>query len=183
MAVHLSLLVLRKRSFALLVAVMPSLVLTVLAVPAAAHDLGVRIPDGQNVDINYQNLTDNFRVATDWNINNNLHPTNLGTINVVVNSVRELNALDADYSPLEWSGLYECVDFDSSTGICRQGNIHYNQRYNHPETARRWLACHEFGHGLGIDHNLNGCMPAETYDADQFLQQHNVDHVNDWYRG
>lgn len=147
-----------------------------------AHEFSppIRIPNPANININYQNLTNDFRLSTDWNINNNFHPrAAFGTINVVVNSVRELNALDADYAPLTWSGLYECGSY--SNPVCNQANIHYNQRYAHPESARRWLGCHEFGHGWGIQHNDPGCISGTAYDSDQYYQQHNIDHIEAWY--
>lgn len=149
------------------------------APPARAHDLGHRIPDGQNIDINYQNLTDAFRVTTDWNLNFNFHPRDFGTINVVVNSVREINVLDADYSPLTWSGLYDCVSL--SSGVCSQANIHYNQNFPHTETARRWLGCHEFGHAWGIAHNTGGCMPGDQYNSSTVYGTHNTGHIDAWY--
>lgn len=167
--------------FRLLVPLVAIACVALLAGPAYAHDMGHRIPSGSQVDIGYHGLTEASRLATDWNINNNLHPTHLGTINVYVNQVREINVLDADYSPLDWSGLWECVKWMGTTQYCEQANVHYNLRYNHSLSATRWLACHEFGHALGIAHNGYGCMSATVYNVDQYLRSHNTDHVNAWY--
>lgn len=153
-----------------------------VAPQARAHEFSppIRIPNASNINFNYQDLTNDFRLSTDWNINNNFHPRSaFGTINVVVNSVREINVLDSDYSPLTWSGFYECGSY--SNPVCYQANVHYNLRYAHPESARRWLGCHEIGHAWGIDHNENGCMSGTVYNSGQSYGQHNIDHIEAWY--
>lgn len=65
--------------------------------------------------------------------------------------------------------------------VCYQANVHYNLRYAHPESARRWLGCHEIGHAWGIDHNENGCMSGTVYNSGQSYGQHNIDHIEAWY--
>lgn len=160
------------------------LTLLALLIPATAqaHDLGHRIPDGgDRLNIAYHDLTADFQAAMNWNVNNNLHPTDIGTIGVHVGQVDHVNAFDDDYSPLTWSGLWTCVN--SSGVVCTQANVHFNLRYSWSTSSRRWVACHEMAHAVGSDHynGFGSCVHGTVFNSGANLHSHTVGEINSWY--
>lgn len=123
---------------------------------SAANDLGIRVPDRVLI-MGYWNLSEQFRLASDFNVNASLNPTDLDII-LRVNQTHPLNLFDNNYSPQEWFGAYERGS--CSNGVCRQSNVYFNQRYIYNVTQSRSLACEEVAPGVGLDHSFQdgSCM-------------------------
>lgn len=160
------------------------MVVGILFAPASvnAHDYGHRIPNGgDRLNIAYWNLTVEFQQAMNWNVNNNLHPTDIGIIGVHISQVDHVNAFDNNYSPLTWPGLWECVA--QSGNICTQANVHFNQRYTYNIPERRWLSCHEMAHAVGSDHynGAGSCVHGTLYGSGANLHSHTIGEINSWY--
>lgn len=124
--------------------------LMVMAAPASAsNDLGIRVPNRVLV-IGYWNLTEQFRLASDYNVNASLNPTDLDII-LRVNQTQPLNLFDNSYYPNPWYGAYERGS--CSNGVCHQSNVYFNLYYPYSVNDSRSLACEEVGHGVGLAHS------------------------------
>lgn len=147
----------------------------------ASNDLGHRIAGPYNIIIGYHNLTPQFSAAMDWNINNNVNPTNPNVSATRLNEAQVLNAFDEPYAGITWAGLYECVA--ASWPWCIQANVHFNLNYGYSTSTAQELACHEVGHSVGLGHNNSGGCLNETVGVGggPLLGDHNVSHINTWY--
>lgn len=135
-----------------------------------------------NVSIAYWNLTENFRQANDWNINNNINPTDLNAY-VYVNQVKNVNLFDEFYNA-PWGGLYECVN-NGPGRTCNQANVHYDLTGVFDTDYRRFISCHEMGHASGLMHQLVGepgtCMLGEAYNGVLYTSSHDRTVINNYY--
>jgi hypothetical protein len=68
----------------------------------------------------------------------------------------QIHVLSGDYGATGWIGLFETtVD---ANGHYSHGHVHYNWTYVETDAMRYRVACHEFGHALGLDHGGGGCL-------------------------
>ena len=71
----------------------------------------------------------------------------------------QIHVLGGDYGATGWVGLYETNQGWDGTGHYTHGHMHYNRSYLSTSTEQRYaVACHELGHGLGLNHGDTGCM-------------------------
>lgn len=109
-------------------------------------------------------------------------------------SYTDVLAYDGNYGG-SWAtkaGVWRCIDaLDATT--CGQGELFFNlgvlDNLNgsagspYTQSERNAVACHEFGHSLGMDHgtNLDTCMHDPARDATPDYNSHNVSHLNAGY--
>lgn len=132
----------------------------------------------------------NQRAAVNWASLNVYNPTDLHTSETVDSSANDVIVRDSTYG---LNGIWGWVDCDSTcpkTGAHpnrtgqRQG-LRFNLSYpNAFDTTfeRRYMACHEFGHTVGLRHNgaTSSCMYADVA-VSNVLNSHDISHINAKY--
>lgn len=93
-----------------------------------------------------------------------------------------------------WSRAYTTCEANAATGLpgvryhmwCRPQRIYYqaypeaNDCWNYGP-CRRWLACHELGHTLGLQHSANSATCMYTVGYPDTLNAHDKEHLEDCY--
>lgn len=102
----------------------------------------------------------------------------------------DVNVFDSDYGDFNVWGWVWCPNTSWTSGshpnkACRPQYLRFNLFYASAfNTAfeRRYMACHEFGHTLGLRHtdNTSSCMKADVATSDA-LRTHDIDIINDVY--
>jgi hypothetical protein len=137
--------------------------------------------DNATHNFEYIDLNADNTAATNWVRTNVIDPTVINTsIDSTPDEHTDVNVIDryyTDYCGYNWYtsssggtiGATKC-DLLSSTNRCDRHSVRYSNYWTDiaSNTGRRWLACHENGHGLGLLHryeNADGCMSPSYVDA------------------
>lgn len=178
------------RSF--IVASLSSLVFVLFPSPAHANNFGWGCIDeggsgcvqyyynhGSSIRYFYENLDQSWQDNLSWNRVNNLNPTDLSTSYVSEHSNSDVAVRVNNYGDLGWAGQADCVDRSAPT--CRHWHLEMNTYYGpYTQWQKRYLACHESGHSVGLRHvGAAGCVE-ETWSTNLF-SGHDVDHINAYY--
>jgi hypothetical protein len=79
------------------------------------------------------------------------------------------------------SGLVRCWYVVSSNSKCDQQHVDFDNDFMGPQTTtnENWLACHEFGHTIGLLHTNSGanCMQSPGIGTPA-LTSHDISHIN-----
>lgn len=137
--------------------------------------------DNATHTFNYISLGADNTAATDWVRSNVINPTVINTsIDSTPDELTDVNVIDkryVDYCGYNWYtpsgggviGAAKC-DLLSPTNRCDRHTVRYTNTWTDTAstTGRRWLACHENGHALGLKHrneNADGCMSPSYVNA------------------
>jgi hypothetical protein len=69
----------------------------------------------------------------------------------------QIHVVSGDYGLTGWIGLFDPNPVDAN-GHWNHSHVHYNWGYVETNALRYRVACHEFGHALGLDHGGGGCL-------------------------
>lgn len=142
-------------------AVAITLLSSLFAVPALALHWNVefRRPD-KWIPINWTYVADpEFRVAVNFVYQNEYNSTDVHMNDVVTWSEGEIRYVDGYYGDIGWAGQTDCMGWNGSR--CAWARVKFNQSYGPWNLwQRRFLACHETGHAIGLRHThyTNSCM-------------------------
>lgn len=136
-------------------------------------------------------LDDEMEDATEWALDNQYDPLSTIIIAMVTSiSGSEVRVYQANYGNSGWVAAAPCVAPKNTGGSgdgewCEPRNVRFNRGY-YPDyydtrLERRFLACHELGHTLGLHHLSSDCMAVPADGPKSFLGSHNVTHINDHY--
>lgn len=131
--------------------------------------------------IDYYQLTQAMMDATNWALDTQYEP--LANIETHISddpSIVDVVVKDVDYEDNGWWGWTKCSTDpdtvyggspDDHTRWCRPQVLFYNIFHNTPsefgtEYRRKWLACHEVGHTLGLRHRDSATTCMEEWDGD-----------------
>jgi hypothetical protein len=99
----------------------------------------------------------------------------------------QINAFNANYGNSGWVGV--TMHYLVTSCTLQHSRVQLNEYYlaNHPYYAKAFVACHEMGHALGLEHrawNEPTCMkeggPGSWWDP-PFPDQHDFDAINEKY--
>ncbi|MDP3953197.1 hypothetical protein [Microbacterium sp.] len=185
--------------------------LPMLVTPAGAHNWSgttgytgcangspVNRADNATHTIHYIDLKDHVRNMNEWVRNNVLEPAGFKTsVQASPNSLTDVLVRDryyVDYCGFNWwnqskdSGVIGLATCDklSPTSRCETHTLRYNLHWTDLQgvALRRRLACHEHGHGIGLQHRSTqtGCMPAMAEDwAVSDYSPHDKNHLTNNY--
>jgi hypothetical protein len=143
----------------------------------ASHWGGYTAGNDKEVDFCLVDLTSDMHDAYHWNEDNNVVWSDVFPTSSHTPCLGEVDVFDGDYGDTNWSGFYDCLDFDDP--VCSWGRIRLNLFYSHDLSARRWVVCQEVGHSLGLNHSSdsNSCMK-NTYDSSPWLTSHDLAEIN-----
>lgn len=153
--------------------------------------------DNANHGFNYVDLTSYMAAATDYARTNAIGPTDVYTsIDPTPDEHTDVDVIDryyVDYCGFSWYtpstggviGAAKC-DLLSSTNRCDHHSVRYSNTWTDgaSTTQRRWLACHENGHALGLMHRsaTDSCMPPSPPSSPSVVYSaHDIAHLNDAY--
>ncbi len=151
-------------------------------------------PTTPTTDSNYIDLTSYMDAATDYARSHAIDPTDVYTsIDTTPDEHTDVDVLDryyVDYCGYAWYtsatggviGAAKC-DLLSSTSRCDRHSVRYSSTWGDGATTaqRRWLACHENGHALGLAHRsaTDSCMvPSLPASLTSTFSGHDVAHIN-----
>lgn len=156
--------------------------------------------DNKTHNFEYIDLNSDNTAATEWVRKNVIDPTIINTsIDATPDALTDVNVLDRyyiDYCGYNWYtsnsggviGSTKC-DLLSPTNRCDRHSVRYTNNWTDiaSTTGRRWLACHENGHALGLKHrneNADGCMSPSYVNASTStvaFSLHDQGHLSDNY--
>lgn len=134
-------------------------------------------------NFSYHSLTAGNADASTWVRSNVMNPTDLQAYLNAPGMV-DVDVYDGYYGDTGWVGVTQpknCT-WSGSRWKCNS-NVKFNLSYpSYYDTAseRRHIACHEFGHTVGLNHTTNqtSCMgPPGTL----YWSSHDVEHINAYY--
>jgi hypothetical protein len=178
----------RSRPFQMmLLGLLAGTITTGVAATAHGTNFGAYYTNGRSMTFHYSNLTTGFRDASNWARKNVMNPTDLNTSTTSTFSMsNDANVYDRDYGDTGWVGIVDCRSAASST-VCNSFRIRFNTSYRFTTAQRRYVACHEFGHAVGLKHrsSTSSCMgtplPGSPTSAQLAWSSHDRNHVNGRY--
>ncbi len=131
--------------------------------------------------------------AIAWVTSDQLDPTRIDT-HTITNPTgsTDVEVVQGQYSGthicgVPWStlvGWTACMSLATS-GKCDRHIVHFNSDNVAEDSVnrKRWAACHELGHSLGLMHdaNQNSCMWNSYYSAPNTYSQHDRDMFYNYY--
>lgn len=151
-------------------------------VSSAAWATNFRSPFANNSHhiFHWDSLTAEFQNAADWSRINNIGVTDMTTA-VDQHSAADVHVVDAFYNK-PWGGQYECIDMQAfSTTECKHAHARFDLSDPWGDGTRKVIACHEFGHSVGLGHRTQDCMRGEELSPENNYDQHSKDHINGRY--
>ncbi len=141
--------------------------------------------DGTRHTLWQPNLGEAFENAFDWARREIYAPTDLRVPKVDTHGASDVAAYQDDYGDTKWFGIVDCIDYVNDN-VCSHWHLHVNSSYGpYTRHQRRVLACHEFGHTVGLQHvndddscmDNNGALGSER----ARLRDHDIRHINRRY--
>lgn len=139
----------------------------------------------------FGNVEVNQRVAVSWVSLNVYNPTDVNTSETPNADYADVRVWDSTYGLNNIWGWVDCPSHCPKTGSHpnRTGfrqELRFNLSYPNAfdtQFERRYMACHEFGHTLGLRHNGNtgSCMYANAAWSNVLDSHDIVDHLNAKY--
>jgi hypothetical protein len=154
---------------------------------------GNNMADNRDHYVQYVNLTSQAQSVLNWTRVNNYNPTDVDTHGETnPNPATDVRVEDDDYTGttcgVTWlaspdgtgmAGLTPCQSLTGSR--CQQATIYLDNDFVGPQTTtmERSLACHEFGHTLGLMHRSPGCL-VSPLSGSTAISTHDTEHL-DWH--
>lgn len=150
------------------------------------------ISDAEPASFYYSDTSTIMRDASEWLRVNRIAATNLSTTlqtgSGFPNSLTDVIVFDryyVDYCGVPWGqgvvGMTTCMTL-TATNRCEQSNVRFNLTFmdNWTIPERRYNACHEIGHAIGLKHRTaanGGCMESGKWTYTDWLP-HDKGHIN-----
>lgn len=133
----------------------------------------------------------NQRNATLWSMANNYNPTDMTVQETTYGGTADVGVYDYTYGANGIWGWVHCPPNNTGVGgahpnrWCRGQTLKYNLSYPgafDTDFERRYMACHEMGHTVGLRHSGNtaSCMYANVATSN-YLDAHDNSHINAQY--
>ena len=155
--------------------------------------------DNENVYVWYQSLAADTITALNSSRTQDYNPTDLNTFNEDV-LTNQTVAIDYDYSGticgFQWwengqdggkIGFSRCMIVVPGGSKCDQNRLDFDNDWmgpGQPSGVKQSLACHEFGHAMGLAHIdpsvTNSCM-LDPISGQQHLSGHDIAHITNNY--
>jgi hypothetical protein len=172
------------------------------ATPALADHFGsntggVRLTVDKDWRVGGRDLSDTARINTNETMFTDYGPTNLnvnwtGAATTCTTTNYDLCVYDSDYGDTNWYGIYDCVGQSSGSHpnmTCTLGRVRLNQHTGPGYVAgvgiSEYNACHEVGHSIGLNHNLDQTSCVKRFiDGGNAptLSNHDVEEINAHYK-
>ena len=130
----------------------------------------------------YSALTTGMTNASNWVRWNVINPTDLNTD--LSGSTADVKVYDAYYGDVGWGGTSEGLS-PANSPVCNQFRVRFNLSWaplTNSTVDQRHVACHEFGHTVGLLHTTaeDSCLGGNG--ATEKWSSHDVSHVNGYYQ-
>lgn len=130
--------------------------------------------------------------ATLVSIWNDYDPTDLVAAETTNSAIADVIVEDANFGLNGVAGWVECPSSEPDQGgahpnhWCQGQYLRYNYTYStyfDDAVSLAYMACHEFGHTVGLQHSTEGasCMTANTPNGSGSLTAHDRGHINTRY--
>jgi hypothetical protein len=147
------------------------------------------VANNRDHQLHYYQLLDPQENASKWVMNNVYAPTDVNYFQTTISNADAI-VYDFTFGMTGWWGVTYCGSGAAEGGTdpnrwCRPFTVQYNLSATHVFDSvadRRYIACHELGHSLGLRDVADGatCMD-DTEIVHSFLSTHQIADINGQY--
>ena len=147
---------------------------------AMAGNFGPHFANGPTHRFKYDNLTSQMNNASDYARNNDLSPTRMDAPKTSDHGNSDVHVMDNHYD-WNYAGTAQCMNPQDSQ-VCNHFHVKFNMKYDYTWSQAKSLACHEFGHTVGLrhDNSRSTCMHSDDKWPVGY-SDHDRNHINNRY--